>query len=97
VIVSEVAKNKNDEYYTPSYAIEPIKKYVKEGSVVWCPFDTAQSLFVKEFKDMGCKVIFSHIENGEDFFTMTPPPQVFMYAIICYQSKLFLRKLTNKC
>nr|DAI60479.1 MAG TPA: adenine-specific methyltransferase [Caudoviricetes sp.] len=70
MIVAEVAKNKNDEYYTPSYAIEPIKKYVKEGSVVWCPFDTEQSLFAKEFRKMGCNVIYSHIDRGEDFFTM---------------------------
>lgn len=73
MIVAEVAKNKNDEYCMPSYAIELIKKYAKEGSVVWCPFDTEQSLFVKEFKEMGCKVIYSHIDNGEDFFTMNPP------------------------
>ena len=31
--------NKNDEYYTPSYAVYPIIKYLKQGSTVWCPFD----------------------------------------------------------
>lgn len=31
MIVAEIAKSKNDEFYTPSYAIEPIMKYVKPG------------------------------------------------------------------
>lgn len=73
MIVAEIAKSKNDEFYTPSYAIEPIMKYVKSGSTIWCPFDTENSLFVKDFEDAGCNVIHSHIDNGEDFFEMTPP------------------------
>ena len=39
--------NPNDEYYTPNYAIEPILKYLKPNSIVWCPFDTVNSNFVK--------------------------------------------------
>lgn len=87
MIVAEVAKNKNDEYYTPSYAIEPIKKYVERGSVVWCPFDTEQSLFVKGFREMGCKVIYSHIDNGEDFFTMNPPQCDYIISNPPYSKK----------
>lgn len=87
MIVAEVAKNKNDEYYTPRYAIEPIKKYVREGSIVWRPFDTEQSLFVKEFKKKGCKVIYSHIDNGEDFFTMTPPQCDYIVSNPPYSKK----------
>ena len=68
MIVSEIAKSKNDEFYTPSYAIEPIMKYVKSGSTIWCPFDTKDSLFVKKFEDAGYTVIHSHINEGKDFF-----------------------------
>ena len=38
--------NKKDEYYTPSILVEPILKYIKPNSVIWCPFDTENSEFV---------------------------------------------------
>ena len=65
--------NKNDEYYTPAYAVYPIAKYLKEGSTVWCPFDTIESEFVQVLTDLGFKVEFGHIETGEDFFKVNPP------------------------
>lgn len=43
-----VANSGNDEFYTPLYAIAPILKYLKPNSAIWCPFDTRDSLFVKE-------------------------------------------------
>lgn len=49
MIVDKVADSHNDEYYTPHYAIKPIIKYIPEGSKIWCPFDTEDSLFVKDF------------------------------------------------
>lgn len=61
---------KKDEYYTPAYAINPILKYVPAGAVVWCPFDTEDSLFVKMLRDRGCSVIATHIFNQEDFFNL---------------------------
>jgi len=64
--------NPNDEFYTPNYAIEPLLKYVPSHSTVWCPFDTDESNFVKLLKSKSCKVICSHIEKGEDFFTFLP-------------------------
>lgn len=66
--MDKVANSQNDEFYTPQYAIFPILKYVKKESVVWCPFDTENSWFVKLLKEHGCKVLFSHVSNGEDFF-----------------------------
>ena len=39
--------NINDEYYTPNYAITPILRYLKPNSIVWCPFDTDKSNYVK--------------------------------------------------
>lgn len=73
MIVAEVAKSKNDEFYTPSYAIKPIVKYIEPNFVIWCPFDTKDSLYVKEFKNAGYWVIYSHINEGKDFFKMKPP------------------------
>ena len=65
--------NKNDEYYTPSYAVYPIIKYLKEGSTVWCPFDKEESNFVQVLTKEGFKVIYGHIETGQDFFKVEVP------------------------
>lgn len=66
--MDKVAGSKNDEFYTPKYAIYPILKYLKPNSVIWCPFDTEESNFVKILKQKGHKVIFTHIITGQDFF-----------------------------
>ena len=63
--------NKNDEYYTPAYAVKPILKYLKPESVILCPFDTKQSEFVKLLKREGHTVYYSHIDLGMDFFDYT--------------------------
>ena len=38
---------KNDEYFTPSYAVYPIMKRLKAGATVWCPFDKKESEYVR--------------------------------------------------
>lgn len=68
-----VANSGNDEFYTPTYAIEPLLKYLKPNAKIWCPFDTDESLFCRLFKDSGYKVINTHIVNGQDFFTCDIP------------------------
>ena len=70
--LDKVANSGNDEFYTPSYAIIPLLKYILKDKVVWCPFDTEESLFVKHLKQNGNKVIYTHINNGEDFFFCEP-------------------------
>ena len=65
----DLITNKNDEFYTPRYAIEPLLKYVPDTTRVWCPFDTEQSLIVKSFVERGNDVVYSHIASGEDFFS----------------------------
>ena len=71
--LDKVANSGNDEFYTPYYAIEPLLKYIKPNSIIWCPFDTDESLFVKTFKKLGHTVIYTHINDGYDFFETTPP------------------------
>lgn len=66
--MDKVAGSGNDEFYTPLYAIKPIEKYIKPNSTIWCPFDTDDSLFVKELRNNGHTVIATHICNGENFF-----------------------------
>lgn len=60
-----------DETYTPDYGVKPILKYIPKDSVVWCPFDKKDSEFVKQISITN-KVIYSHIDNGEDFFIFEP-------------------------
>jgi len=74
------SKGKNDENYTPRYAVKPIEEFLSDKAdeyrgqpyIVWCPFDQEDSEFVKYFKECGYEVVFSHIENGQDFFEYEP-------------------------
>ena len=68
-----VAGSGNNEYYTPPYAIKPIIKYLKPHSMIWCPFDTEESNYVKMLREAGHDVIPTHIDSGGDFFKIEPP------------------------
>lgn len=61
----------NDECYTPDYAVKPILKYIPKEAIIWCPFDTHESEFVKQISKTN-KVIFSHIKTGQDFYNYEP-------------------------
>lgn len=79
--MDKVAGSKDDEFYTPLYAVKPIFKYLNKGTTIWCPFDTADSYFVRYGKKMGFKVIHSHISEGKDFFEVTPKKDKIDYII----------------
>ena len=68
------SKGKNDECHTPMYGVKPILKYAERfrGKIIWCPFDTEESEFVKVLHAHGHKVVFSHIDNGQDFYEYEP-------------------------
>ena len=57
---------------TPRYGVLPIVKYLPKGKIIWCPFDKEDSEFVKVLTEQGYKVVYSHIENGQDFYTYQP-------------------------
>jgi len=61
----------NDECYTPAYGVEPILQYIPKGAIVWCPFDTEESEFVKQISKQN-EVVYSHIFTGQDFFEYEP-------------------------
>ena len=69
-------RNDNDEFYTPTYAIQPILKYLKPNSRVWCPFDLKESNYVKILSKEGHTVLNTHIDNDEDFFNFNPPNDI---------------------
>lgn len=88
--MDKVAGSGNDEFYTPEYAILPLLPYLKPFNVIWCPFDTSQSNFVKCLADHGHKVIYTHISKGENFFMLNKecdaivsnPPYSFKTEVI---------------
>ena len=62
----------SDEYYTPTNAITPLLKYISKSDIIWCPFDKETSKYVQTFLQNGNQVIYSHIDNGENFFYYSP-------------------------
>lgn len=66
------SKGSNDECMTPNYGVVPILKYIPQDAIIWCPFDKEDSEFVKQIREMGNKVIATHIDNGQDFYTYEP-------------------------
>lgn len=68
------SEGKNDECWTERYAVEPLLPYLErfKNKIIWCPFDTEDSEFVKVFKENNYNVVYSHIWNGQDYFTYEP-------------------------
>ncbi len=66
-----IQKEKMTSAYPP-YGVKPILKYIPHNAVIWCPFDKEDSQFVLQIKANGNKVISSHIDNGQDFYTYEP-------------------------
>lgn len=63
---------KNNELFTPYYAVEPIIKYLPKDKIIWCPFYEKWSAFYQKLKQEGFKVIRSSLIAGQDFFTYEP-------------------------
>lgn len=69
-----ISSGANDECYTYRYAVEPLLEYLEpfRSKIVWCPFDTEESEFVKVLTENGFTVVNSHIKNGQDFYKYEP-------------------------
>lgn len=66
-------KGLSDEWFTPKTAILSIINFLPIGKIIWCPFDTEESNFVKVLRENGFVVEHSHIQNkDEDFFNYEP-------------------------
>lgn len=79
--MDKVAGSGNDEFYTPRYAIEPLLKYLKPNSEIWCPFDTQESLFIKVLEENGHRCIATHISTGTNFLDLDETPPICDYII----------------
>ena len=56
---------KNDDYFTPPYAFYPVMERLKAGAAVWCPFDKAESAFVRVLSENGFRVTYGHIQTRQ--------------------------------
>lgn len=61
-----------DEWYTTNTMVDRILPYIPDSSTVWCPFDKGDSNFVQRLTEAGINVIYSHIDDGQDFFQFEP-------------------------
>lgn len=66
------SKGSNDECYTPRYVVKELLPYLPKDKVVWCPFDTEESEFVKVLSEEGFQVVNSHIYYEQDYYTYEP-------------------------
>jgi hypothetical protein len=59
--------SKNDELYTPAYAVRPLLKYIPKHYVIWECTDFGASKITKVFAENGYTVVSTHIHRGFDF------------------------------
>lgn len=64
----------NNECYTNNETVKEFIEHFKipKDKVIWCPFDKEDSAFVQVLKQENYKVIHSHIDNKQDFYTYEP-------------------------
>jgi hypothetical protein len=63
----------NDEYYTPTEAVEMIIPYIpKHVRTIWECTAIKESRIVEVLRSHGYEVIPSHIDDGKDFLTYEP-------------------------
>lgn len=62
--------SKNDDIYTPSYAIYPLLEYIPKGITVWECCDFGKSEITRLLKEYGCNVIST--DKEENFFEYKP-------------------------
>lgn len=64
----------DNEYYTFKKDVENFLDNVNisKDKIIWCPFDTDDSAFVKVLREREYKVINTHISTGQDFYDYEP-------------------------
>lgn len=70
-MIHYVQNEKNDELYTPTYAIEPLLNYIPKHITVWECTDFGSSNITKVLRDNGWNVVSTH-KKDFDFLTDTP-------------------------
>lgn len=69
-MINYMKNEKNDELYTPDYAIEPLLKYLPKDKIIWECTDFGESNITKVLKEHGYNVISTH-KKDFDFLNET--------------------------
>lgn len=95
MVRSRFSHSTQDEYYTPTYAVALLEPYIFRFKTIWCPFDTEDSNYVKYYRQLGYKVIATHIDAGQDFLSFTPD---FKFDVIISNPPFSLKnEILEKC
>ena len=97
-MIDYMKKEKNDELYTPEYAIFPLLKYLPKNIKIWECTDYGESNITKVLKNNGYEVISTHkkdfdfLNDETDFefdMIITNPPYSLKDEFIkkCYEYK----------
>lgn len=62
-MIDYMKNEKNDELYTPEYAIKPLIKYLPKNIKIWECTDYGSSNITKVLKENGYEVITTHKDN----------------------------------
>lgn len=98
--MSKTPKGKNDECFTPRIGVEALLEFLPpfKDKIIWCPFDTEESEFVKVFQENCFNVIYSHIDYGQDYYFYEPEKWDVMISNPPFTNKrkIFERALSFK-
>jgi len=85
-----------DEQYTPKEWVELLIPHIEhlKDKIIRCPFDKADSQFVIVLKEHGFKVVYSHIDYGQNFFEYQPKEWDVIISNPPYTNK---RKYWERC
>lgn len=78
-----------DEQYTPQYGVEVLLPHIQhlKNKIIWLPFDTEDSQFVKVLTKNGFKITYSHLDNDQDFLNYEPKNWDVMISNPPYKNK----------
>lgn len=85
-----------DEQYTPAKTVEILLPHIQhlKDKIIWCPFDKEDSEFVRVLTANGFKVVFSHIDYGQDFYEYEPEKWDCIISNPPYKNK---RRFWERC
>ena len=63
---------RNDEYYTPTNAVRIIAPYIPKDAVIWECTDYGSSKITEHFRELGHKVINTHLKDDKNFLNYEP-------------------------
>ena len=84
----------NDEFYTPDIAVIPLLKYLPKNITIWECTDFGSSNITKVLKQMGYKVVSTHLKN---FDFLIDKPDFNFDMIITNPPYSLKNEFINRC